>query len=102
MRFKIILDQPSVSSGSFVYPNTEREEHSSSNIMQCDQPSPETTLYADSLGEEGRFLSDFIQRQGNNPPLKEIILPLYNSYHGILCQKINGLNCFTLHPTVNI
>ena len=49
------------------YPITERERNTKNDMIQ-----------ADTLGEDGCFLSDFIQHQGDSPPLKEINLDEYS------------------------
>ena len=56
------------------YPITEKERDTKNDMVQVDISGPETSLTTDILGEDGCFLSDFIHRQGDNPPLKEITL----------------------------
>ena len=73
---------PTSSSDSLVmlnYPITEREKDTNNDIVvQADIPCPETNLTANILGKRGCFLSVFIHRQGDNPPLKEIMLYSYS------------------------
>ena len=59
-----------------LYLNLDEQITSETQLDQHIQPSPETTLSWVSLREEGHYLSDFIQQQGDNPPLEE--LRLYN------------------------
>ena len=47
-------------------------------MIQGNISYPQTNLTVGILGIDGCFLSDFIQHQGDNPPLKEIILYLYS------------------------
>ena len=47
-------------------------------MIQGEISYPQTKLTHDILGKDGCFLSDFIQRQGDNPPLKEINLWPYS------------------------
>ena len=47
-------------------------------MIQVDISFPETTSTADILGKDVCSLSNFIQHQGDNPPLKEIRLSFYS------------------------
>ena len=60
------------------YPITERERNTKNDMIQGNISYPETNLTADILGKDGCFLSDFIQQQGDNPPLKKINLRNYS------------------------
>ena len=48
------------------------KEETGSNNSQL--PSTETQIRRSNLGEEGCLVSDFIERQGNNPPLQKVNL----------------------------
>ena len=60
------------------YPITERERNTKNDMIQGNILYPETNLTANILGKDGCFLSDFIQQQGDNPPLKKINLRNYS------------------------
>ena len=72
----LISDPPNIGSDSSVSNPcsiTDGEAKSSSEKIQGDH-SPETHLYKSDIGKDGSSLSNFITRQGDNPPLENIDL----------------------------